>query len=195
MGVSKLHIGIIEPSWIVYEGIVTIILQSGVHYHISKIDTFTNLEVEHATHSFDVILCNSEFIKNENSIFKNFKNIYPNVPFFGIVYTFIDKKILEQFDTIIQISDTPHEIISLLENLSNEESTISTVRNKDVLSEREIQVLQQLVHGLSNKEIADKLYISTHTVISHRKNIIQKTGIKSQSGLTIYALSNKIISL
>ncbi|HPH16806.1 MAG TPA: helix-turn-helix transcriptional regulator, partial [Bacteroidales bacterium] len=60
---------------------------------------------------------------------------------------------------------------------------------------REIQVLTELVKGLSNKEIADVLCISTHTVISHRKNIVQKTGIKSQAGLTIYALSNSIISL
>jgi DNA-binding CsgD family transcriptional regulator len=68
-------------------------------------------------------------------------------------------------------------------------------QQQETLSDRETEVLQQLVNGLSNKEIADKLNISIHTVISHRKNITQKTGIKSQSGLTIYALSNKIISL
>ena len=58
-----------------------------------------------------------------------------------------------------------------------------------------MDVLIHLVHGLSNKEIADKLNISIHTVVSHRKNIIQKTGIKSQAGLTIYAISKKIISI
>jgi DNA-binding NarL/FixJ family response regulator len=63
------------------------------------------------------------------------------------------------------------------------------------LSEREIEVLSQLVKGLSNKEIADKLNISVHTVISHRKNITEKTGIKSLSGLTIYAITRKIIPL
>ena len=56
-------------------------------------------------------------------------------------------------------------------------------------------MLRLLVQGNMNKEIADKLNISVHTVISHRKNITQKTGIKTQSGLTIYALSNKIINL
>ncbi|MBK8882774.1 MAG: helix-turn-helix transcriptional regulator [Bacteroidales bacterium] len=64
-----------------------------------------------------------------------------------------------------------------------------------MLSERETEVLKLLSKGLSNKEIADSLNISIHTVISHRKNLTQKTGIKSQSGLTIYALSNNIISL
>jgi DNA-binding CsgD family transcriptional regulator len=46
-----------------------------------------------------------------------------------------------------------------------------------------------------NKEIADQLHISVHTVVRHRKNITQKTGIRSQSGLTIYAISKKIIHL
>jgi DNA-binding NarL/FixJ family response regulator len=63
------------------------------------------------------------------------------------------------------------------------------------LSERETEVLIQLVKGLSHKEIADKLNISIHTVTSHRKNIIEKTGIKSLSGLTIYAITKKIIPL
>jgi DNA-binding CsgD family transcriptional regulator len=63
------------------------------------------------------------------------------------------------------------------------------------LSDREIEVLVQLVKGLANKEIADKLNISIHTVISHRKNITDKTGIKSLPGLTIYAITNKIVPL
>ena len=56
------------------------------------------------------------------------------------------------------------------------------------LSAREIEVLVLLVKGLINKEIADRLNISLTTVISHRKNITKKLGIKSVSGLTIYAV-------
>lgn len=56
------------------------------------------------------------------------------------------------------------------------------------LSSREIEVLVLLTKGLINKEIADKLNISLTTVISHRKNITEKLGIKSVSGLTIYAV-------
>jgi len=52
-----------------------------------------------------------------------------------------------------------------------------------------------VIAGNANKEIADKLNISTHTVISHRKNISQKTGIKSVSGLTIYAVVKNIITI
>lgn len=60
-----------------------------------------------------------------------------------------------------------------------------TVREKDVLS--------LVAMGHSNKEIADKLSISVHTVISHRKNVTEKLGIKSISGLTVYTILKKII--
>ncbi len=61
------------------------------------------------------------------------------------------------------------------------------------LSDRELDVLGLVVLGHTNKEIADKLFISIHTVISHRKNITEKLGIKSISGLTVYAILNKLI--
>lgn len=61
------------------------------------------------------------------------------------------------------------------------------------LSAREIEVLILITKGLINKEIADKLNISLTTVISHRKNITEKLGIKSVSGLTVYAVMNGYI--
>ena len=63
------------------------------------------------------------------------------------------------------------------------------------LSDREREVLIQVVKGLSNKEIADVLFISTHTVISHRKNIARKLNIHSTAGLTIYAIVNKLVDI
>ena len=63
------------------------------------------------------------------------------------------------------------------------------------LSDREKDVLIQVVRGLSNKEIADVLCISTHTVITHRKNIAHKLNIHSTAGLTIYAIVNKLIDI
>lgn len=63
----------------------------------------------------------------------------------------------------------------------------------ELLSAREIEVLVLITKGLINKEIADKLNISLTTVITHRKNITEKLGIKSVSGLTIYAVMNGYI--
>ena len=65
------------------------------------------------------------------------------------------------------------------------------LKNK-ILSNREIEVLSSIVQGLINKEIAEKLSISLTTVITHRKNIMEKLGMKSVSALTIYAVMHGI---
>lgn len=83
-------------------------------------------------------------------------------------------------------------IIDRLQHLFDTESN-GTETNKG-LSVREIDVLQQIVRGITNKEIADKLNISLNTVLSHRKNITSKLGIKTVSGLTYYAIMNRLIS-
>jgi regulator of cell morphogenesis and NO signaling len=62
------------------------------------------------------------------------------------------------------------------------------------LSSREIEVLRQIVKGETNKEVADHLCISLNTVLTHRKNITSKLGIKTIPGLTFYAITNGIIS-
>lgn len=61
------------------------------------------------------------------------------------------------------------------------------------LSAREVEVLVLIVRGMANKEIAEELNISITTVISHRKNIMEKLNIRSVSGLTIYAVMNGYI--
>ena len=63
------------------------------------------------------------------------------------------------------------------------------------LTQREKDVIRQIALGLSNKEMADKLNISIHTVISHRKNITEKLNIKSISGLTVYAIMNNLLDI
>jgi len=78
---------------------------------------------------------------------------------------------------------------------SHKSNEMEKLPSDDELSAREIEVLILVTKGLINKEIADKLFISIHTVISHRKNIVQKTKIKSQAGLTVYAITNNIVSI
>ena len=65
----------------------------------------------------------------------------------------------------------------------------------DTLSERERDVLVHIVRGLTNKEIAAKMFLSVHTVNTHRKNIMNKLKIHSPAGLTIYAIVNKLVEI
>ena len=69
------------------------------------------------------------------------------------------------------------------------------VKNPNMLSAREIEVLALVAQGFINKEIADKLNISLTTVITHRKNITEKLGLRSVSALTIYAVMNGYVEL
>jgi len=63
------------------------------------------------------------------------------------------------------------------------------------LTNREVELLKQVCLGLTNQEIADKLFLSVHTVMTHRKNITKKLGIKTVSGLTVYALMNNLVDI
>ena len=69
------------------------------------------------------------------------------------------------------------------------------VLQQKILSDREIEVMALIVQGYINKEIADQLNISLSTVITHRKNIMDKLGMKSVSALTIYAVMHGYVDI
>jgi DNA-binding NarL/FixJ family response regulator len=70
-----------------------------------------------------------------------------------------------------------------------------TPMSDEQLSDREKDVIVALVQGMTNKEIADHLYISINTVITHRRNIARKLQIHSPAGLTIYAIVNNLVDI
>jgi DNA-binding CsgD family transcriptional regulator len=84
-------------------------------------------------------------------------------------------------------------IIEDLEKLQKRPRSSVTAKTS-TLSSREIEVLKLVAGGHINKHIADTLSISLHTVISHRKNITSKLGIKTVPGLTMYAVLNGLVS-
>ncbi|MDR0895714.1 MAG: LuxR C-terminal-related transcriptional regulator [Prevotellaceae bacterium] len=65
----------------------------------------------------------------------------------------------------------------------------------EMLSQREKEIITCVVKGMTNKAIADKLFLSVHTVMTHRRNIARKLQIHSPAGLTIYAIVNKLVEL
>lgn len=99
---------------------------------------------------------------------------------------------MRQFDSVINIYDNPQQVAKKL-NSAIEQSQTNPYSDSHELSEREREVLILVAQGMANKEIADRLNISVHTVMSHRKNITHKTGVKSVAGLTVYALLNNLL--
>jgi DNA-binding NarL/FixJ family response regulator len=62
------------------------------------------------------------------------------------------------------------------------------------VSEREMEIIKLIAEGCSNKEVADKLFLSTHTVTTHRKNIMNKLGINNTAGLVLFAVRENLVS-
>ena len=94
---------------------------------------------------------------------------------------------------ITSLQDDIRKHILLEETLLEGHTEI--VEDDNSLSSREKEILVCVAKGMINKEIADALNISVHTVISHRKNISHKTGIKTVAGLTVYALLNHLLDV
>jgi len=125
-------------------------------------------------------------------------------------YILVDKKTfgtlnVDQIDTktkIIIVDDDKEDVIGLklkikVQKIFNEifctEGVVDEVLNET--TEREREIIKFVAKGYTNKQIADELFLSIHTVITHRKNISAKLGIKTISGLTIYAVLKGIIDL
>ncbi|MBQ8366995.1 MAG: response regulator transcription factor [Alistipes sp.] len=83
---------------------------------------------------------------------------------------------------------------SLTRNMSRLSSGIEE-EDDDALSDREIEILVEVCRGLSNQEIADKLFISKRTVDKHRANILEKTGCKNTANLVVYAIKNRLVEI
>lgn len=81
----------------------------------------------------------------------------------------------------------------LLSSMSNR--IRSTEHQSEELSSREIEILFGICRGLSNQEIADKLFISKRTVDAHRANILEKTGCKNTASLVVYALKHHLVEV
>lgn len=80
-------------------------------------------------------------------------------------------------------------------NSSSYREAVAVPEEEDGLSKREREIVTLVARGLANKEIAENLCLSIHTVLTHRKNIARKLQIHSPAGLTIYAIVNKLVTL
>ena len=95
----------------------------------------------------------------------------------ALVTSFVDASLLSKYDESISIFDDLERLSKKISGLLNVPSEEEDLENQDALSQREKEIVICVVKGMTNKEIAEKLFLSIHTVITHRRNISKKLQI------------------
>lgn len=190
---TKIKILLIENSPILIEGTSNILRSLG-NIEISKVvpncDKALTLLTGYAP---SIIIADTRLVGYQTAQFINTcKEKNTSIAIVALQTNFISQEQLNLFDGTISIEDNIQSIQSKLKTVLSPETEKEGNDNFD-LSIREKEVLVAVAKGKTNKEIADELNISIHTVMTHRKNITGKTGIKSISGLTVYALINNLV--
>lgn len=112
----------------------------------------------------------------------------------AIEITPLNKAARALYDATLPITDDLPSLSKRFSDLISSPGS-DTEETREALSQREKEIVIEVVKGLTNKEIADKLFLSVHTVITHRRNIARKLEIHSATGLTIYAIVNHLVDL
>ncbi len=185
---------LIVPSKIVARGIEAVLSELG-EFRVEGILT----DLSHASQmrlrniDADVIILDPvvfDFVSR--SSVRSHISEYSDAAVVGLQTIPMDDEQKKQYDALIGLNDDPVLIVrKLRESLDSRQDNPETEEYD--LSAREKEILVCVAKGMLNKEIADACNLSIHTVITHRKNITRKTGIKTVAGLTVYALLNNLI--
>ncbi|MBO5831406.1 MAG: response regulator transcription factor [Alistipes sp.] len=177
---KRLKVAIVEPSLIVAEGIESILAQSGEYDVVCNVRSFADYQSSRA--DVDVVMLSLTYAGEDVG----------SATKIGIQTSLAHADVLRHFSAVVSIYSSRDELLRQLRDVVDAPQPMS-LSDSHELSERERDVLVLVAKGYTNKEIATELFISPHTVISHRKNIVHKTGIRSVAGLTVYAVLNKLI--
>lgn len=182
---SNCTIVIAHSQYIVLKGLATI---------IHKIENSCEIiSVSSAESLAEVIYKNKpDIVLYESSLYSIVADIEEDIV---LVRVDGNNQVITTDEKVIQLSTPGKELTAMLENIIKEFQNSDSGKNTDELSDRENDIVRHVAIGYTNQEIADKLFISMHTVITHRKNITRKLGIKTVSGLTVYALINKLVQM
>lgn len=184
---------IAEPSAMVCAGLRAILDEAGGFVTAGVVTEPSMLDERLRILDADIAIINPSILD-----FRSSRNLRLSVPSLqemrvvALVYGVFDDESLRQYDAVIKIVDAPSSIVGRLRRLTETDNEHLSDGGYE-LTDREREILISVARGRTNKEIADEHNISIHTVISHRKNITRKTGIKSVAGLTVYALLNNMI--
>jgi DNA-binding NarL/FixJ family response regulator len=184
---KRVTIAIVEPSPIIREGVAAVVSYCPNIRVAGAVDSIADLQTLMRSVEVDVVVVAVGLARDIDGVAE-----LQSVPIIGMQSTIVDGSMLRRFQAVATLYTTDEElhrmIIEAVDMLAEHNFSES-----HELSERERDVLVLVAKGLTNKEIASELNISPHTVISHRKNIVHKTGIRSVAGLTVYAVLNKFI--
>ncbi|MGB5990614.1 MAG: LuxR C-terminal-related transcriptional regulator [Marinifilaceae bacterium] len=182
---------IIEKSEIIKQGLINIISTNKITKKVCAFDSFDELILKSCSAEYSIIIANPACLHENLSKTKKTYKLSKDVSFMAIVYSYIEKEIISPFDNAIYIDDSPTTIVNKIRACKS----INKETTEHALTKREIEILKELIKGNTNKEVAEELCLSVHTVVTHRKNIMEKTGIKSLSGLAVYAILNNIMDI
>lgn len=190
---NNIKIVIAENSLILRSGISAVLKRlSDYTFSINEVSNMDAFMLFSRLHRPEIAIINPLFLGGVS--IANYKRDNPDTKVVALVSGYFDNKTLADFDGSISIFDyldTVNDTISSVLHIEEDDDNIET----EQLSQREKEIIGCVVKGLTNKAIAEKLSISIHTVITHRRNISKKLQIHSSAGLAIYAIVNKIVEI
>lgn len=184
---KRYRVAIVERSELIAEGIRAILEYSASISIIGRYDNLGDVEALVHSDSVDAIVMSSTLGHQLET-----SSLVGALPIVALQWCATEESLLRRFSSIVSIYNSGEEIIKAVCDAC-EQPQEHNYNDSHELSERERDVLILVARGMTNKEIAVELNISPHTVMSHRKNIVHKTGIRSVAGLTVYAVLNKLI--
>jgi len=191
---KRINIAIADRSAIIRNGLISILKRLSIpNIDVVEIEDISLLERRLAKYKLDILIINplSTGIMPLKQIAT--ESCCKNLKYIALQSSLTDITTLNAYDEIISIYDTADMIKEKLMrcySLLDEQHDI-----KQDLSSREKEIIVGVAKGMTNKQIADRLYLSLHTVTTHRRNIANKLQIHSSAGLTIYAIVNKLVEL
>ncbi len=185
----NLTICLVEPSAIISTGIKNILENVSSKYEIIDIIDYRKLTERLNVIKPQILIINPSIVNF--SAIEELRDTFKKTKIIALISNYIDEGVLNYFDEYITTADT----IETIKEKINKKAVKEVDEVKKELSDREKEVLVFVVKGLTNKEISEEMCISIHTVVTHRRNIVSKLGIDSVSGLTIYAITNKMVTI
>ena len=193
---ESLRVVIAETSIIVRSGVVNLLRHlPGWNIHPVEVGTMEMLDECFRMQRADVLIVNPAFGGWFDLL--SFKEAHPAVhaKYIALLCSVIDASLLKDYDERMSIYETAEGVAVKLNALQHVAPAEEQLVEPEALSQREREIIVCVVKGMTNKAIADKLFLSIHTVITHRRNIARKLQIHSPAGLAIYAIVNKLVKL